>query len=76
MEKAKLKTFPQGNIISPRGVVINKVFILIVVTYSSIEPKVQCSSPTQYLIFFSFLPICAVVFYKYLPKQLLFNKVQ
>ena len=76
MEKAKLKTFPQGNVISPRGVVINKVFILIVVTYSSIEPKVQCSSPTQYLIFFSFLPICAVVFYKYLPKQLLFNKVQ
>ena len=75
MEKAKLKTFPQGNVISPRGVVINKVFILIVVTYSSIKPKVQCSSPTQYLIFFSFLRICAVVFYKYLPKQLLFNKV-
>ena len=34
----QLKTFPRGNIISPCGVVINKVFRLIVVTYSSIEP--------------------------------------
>ena len=71
----QLKTFPQDNIISPCGVVINKVFrlIIIVVTYNSIEPKVQRSSPTQYFIFFSFfvlfcLLICAVVFYKYLPK--------
>ena len=72
----QLKTFPQGNVISP-CVVINKVYCG---TYSSIKPKLQRSSPTQYLIFFSFfvlfcLLICAVVFYKYLPKQLLFNKV-
>ena len=69
----QLKTFPQGNIISPCGVVINKVFRLIVVMYRSIKPKVQRSSPTHYLIFFSFfalfcLLICVVVFYKYLPK--------
>ena len=70
----QLKTFPQGNVISPCGVVINNVFrLIIVVTYSSIEPKVQRSSPTQYFIFFSFfvlfcLLICVVVFYKYLPK--------
>ena len=39
----QLKTFPQGNVFSPCGVVINKVFRLIVVTYGSIAPKVQRS---------------------------------
>ena len=49
---------------------INKVYCGTYI-YSSIKPKLQRSSPTQYLIFFSFfvlfcLLICAVVFYKYL----------
>ena len=36
-----------------------------------VEQKVPVSSPTQYLIFFSFLffsVFCVVVFYKYIPK--------
>ena len=57
----KLKTFPQGYVISLCG---------IVVSCSLVELKVPGSSPTQlFFSFFLFFPLfCVVIFYKYIPK--------
>ena len=56
----QLKTFPQGNVITPCGVVINKVFRLIVVAYGSIKPKLQAVQVLlSILSFFPFL-LCFV----------------
>ena len=75
-------TFPQGYIQCNQPFV-GYCSLGVVIRYSRSELKVPGLSPTQYLIVFSFFisffffPVfCVGVFYKYIPKQMLFKKVQ
>ena len=67
----KWKTFPDNFVISLCGVVVR---------CSRVKSEVPGSSPTEFFIpafcFFPFFVNCVVVFYKYIAKQLLLNKVQ
>ena len=55
----KLKTFPQGNVISLCSVVVR---------CSRVGPKVPGSRPTQLFFFFLLSSFCVVVFYKDVRK--------
>ena len=64
----EIKDFSRNYVISLCGVVVR---------CSRVEPKVLGSRPTEFFFSFLFFPVfCVVVFYKYIAKQLLLNKVQ
>ena len=61
MEKEQNQDFSSNYVISLCGVVVRR---------GRVEPRVQGSSPTEFLIpsFFFFPVFCVVVFYKYIAK--------